>query len=697
MVRRRLASLGFPDRDGGGNHGHVPGTPRTATANGGTSGVGDSVGNGNNDHDSTGGSNGGGSSSGAGICLGKGAGSGGGGRAQALARSCLALSVARQADLWPVLRTLSEKKIKHRSGSGTAARALPVLYVAGELDGRYGGRSRSRLAAAGAAAADAVKAADDARVVGVSVVRSNGAAEGKSGVSGAGNGSITTGIHSRGSHAAPTEDTVGAGSGGVGATAAETKTVGDVIAATCPGVGVTVLPGCGHAVPAEAPAALLAEVSKLSATAAAASAATCGASPAAAGGACTPAAAAAAAAAEKTDGATIVGFSLEEFSIPMTAPLQLSLCRLTDRRGVLVRLEGALPPRSSAAAGEGRDRGARHSEENGRRVWGVGEVTPLPGEQATPRVVGWLVGALAGKILASTYHTFSSKAQGRLPSRVFVVVGTHRSARRRHDPQGPMNYVCLSCLVCPSPPTSPPPLRRPGFHQETLDEAIVQLHTVLPLLVGRSTSIDLAALGTAADNGGSAGLDAWLDAALAASYFAARGPGLGDGNDGGVGVGGGCVAVGHESSKDDRLPPVPRVTAAAAAAAAATAPAVPNGAAPGAPTPAPTSTSTPTPSRTQTSTSASMSTSTTLLPSVRCGIEMALVHLVARAAGISIGAAISSASGLPCRSSIEINGLAARGERLTARGREVRGARVEVLRFVFFLFMGRGGFVWPSF
>lgn len=447
MVRRRLASLGFPDRDGGGNHGHVPGTPRTATANGGTSGVGDSVGNGNNDHDSTGGSNGGGSSSSAGICLGKGAGSGGGGRAEALARSCLALSVARQADLWPVLRTLSEKKIKHRSGSGTAARALPVLYVAGELDGRYGGRSRSGLAAAGAAAADAVKAADDARVVGVSVVRSNGAAEGKSGVSGAGNGSITTGIHSRGSHAAPTGDTVVAGSGGVGATAAGTKTVGDVIAATCPGVDVAVLPGCGHAVPAEAPAALFAEVSKLSATAAAASAATCGASPAAAGGACTTAAAAV----EKTDGATIVGFSLEEFSIPMTAPLQLSLCRLTDRRGVLVRLEGALPPRSSAAAGEGRERGARDSDENGRRVWGVGEVTPLPGEQATPRVVGWLVGALAGKILASTYHTFSSKAQGRLPSRVFVVIGTHRSARRRHDPQGPMNkppFPTSVCLVC---------------------------------------------------------------------------------------------------------------------------------------------------------------------------------------------------------------------------------------------------------
>lgn len=59
----------------------------------------------------------------------------------------------------------------------------------------------------------------------------------------------------------------------------------------------------------------------------------------------------------------------------------------------------------------------------------------------------------------------------------------------------------------------------------------------------------------------------------------------------------------------------------------------------------------------------------TLLPSVHCGLEMAVVHLVARGLGVSIGAAVSVASGSPCRGSIEINGLQTREE--GASGREV--------------------------
>lgn len=53
-----------------------------------------------------------------------------------------------------------------------------------------------------------------------------------------------------------------------------------------------------------------------------------------------------------------------------------------------------------------------------------------------------------------------------------------------------------------------------------------------------------------------------------------------------------------------------------------------------------------------------------LLPSVRSGIEMALVHLVARASGMALGVAVSAETGLACRGSIEINALAARAERL---------------------------------
>ncbi|CAN0456114.1 unnamed protein product, partial [Ectocarpus sp. 12 AP-2014] len=63
--------------------------------------------------------------------------------ARELARSCLALSVARQANLWPLLRQLSDKKNTDKMGGGGGAgenSVLPVVYVAGELDPRYGGR-----------------------------------------------------------------------------------------------------------------------------------------------------------------------------------------------------------------------------------------------------------------------------------------------------------------------------------------------------------------------------------------------------------------------------------------------------------------------------------------------------------------------------------------------------------------------------
>lgn len=59
----------------------------------------------------------------------------------------------------------------------------------------------------------------------------------------------------------------------------------------------------------------------------------------------------------------------------------------------------------------------------------------------------------------------------------------------------------------------------------------------------------------------------------------------------------------------------------------------------------------------------------TLLPTVRCGLGMAVVHLVARGLGMAIGTAMSVASGLPCRGAIEINGLQTREQ--SALGEEV--------------------------
>lgn len=51
-----------------------------------------------------------------------------------------------------------------------------------------------------------------------------------------------------------------------------------------------------------------------------------------------------------------------------------------------------------------------------------------------------------------------------------------------------------------------------------------------------------------------------------------------------------------------------------------------------------------------------------LLPSVRCGLEMALVHLVSRSAGVGLAPALSAAAGLACEGAVRINGLATREE-----------------------------------
>lgn len=233
-----------------------------------------------------------------------------GSKAESLAQSCLALSVARQADLWPLLREICKRNTNTQE---KRSEVVPVVYVAGELDSRYGGGCR-------------------------------------------------------GSTPAPSPNTVAG-----------------AIAAKFPDVRVAILPGCGHAVPTEAPRALFREVAKVSSAACAVSASdggsafsSCSSLSSASGSSGVPAAPSTAATKkEMYRGAKIVAFSLEEFSLQMTSSLQLSLCRLTERRGVLVRLEGEVPECSGAAAG------GRQGGENGRRVWGVGEVTPLPGEKQT--------------------------------------------------------------------------------------------------------------------------------------------------------------------------------------------------------------------------------------------------------------------------------------------------------------------------
>lgn len=157
---------------------------------------------------------------------------------------------------------------------------------------------------------------------------------------------------------------------------------------------------------------------------------------------------------------------------------------------------------------------------------------------------------------------------------------------------------------------------------------MAQLRAVLPLLVGRTTSIGLAALRSTHgdgniddfdDSGGRSGgdLDSWLNDALSGTAEES--------------VPGGDARVASTTTSST-------TTAELGGAADAE---------------ASQSTTRPTPATPATA---------SLLPSVRCGIEMALVHLAARAAGVSIGAAMSALSGLPCRGDIEINSLAARGE-----------------------------------
>lgn len=62
-----------------------------------------------------------------------------------------------------------------------------------------------------------------------------------------------------------------------------------------------------------------------------------------------------------------------------------------------------------------------------------------------------------------------------------------------------------------------------------------------------------------------------------------------------------------------------------------------------------------------------------LMPSVRCGLEMALVHLLAGATSMSIGTALSTGSGLPYRAFVEINTLSTRTE-TSSKSRKVRMA-----------------------
>lgn len=243
-------------------------------------------------------------------------------------------------------------------------------------------------------------------------------------------------------------------------------------------------------------------------------------------------------------------------------------------------------------------------------------------------------------------------------------------------------------------PVPVPGLYRSGFHEETLDDAIAQLRTVLPLLVGRLTSIRLAALGDDGEghdgegyddgDGGGCGLDAWLNAALSTPATSAvqvqaqaQESGLESGS-GGDDVDGRPSS--SSSSGDHGLPSAPSstvtITTAAEAASATgtrttTTTITPDGAATRRKVVAETTRPPPT-----------TTTSIALLPSVRCGIEMAVVHLVARAAGVSVGAAMSSASGLPCGGSIKINGLATRGERPSEAEQAVR--------CVFFFFSSEG-------
>ncbi|CAM9240080.1 unnamed protein product [Ectocarpus sp. 6 AP-2014] len=377
-------------------------------------------------------------------------------KARELARSCLALSVARQANLWPLLRQLSDKKNTDKMGGGGGAgdknSVLPVVYVAGELDPRYGGRCGA--------------------------VGGSGTSGGGGGVHGepqVGSANAANGTTPPPSF--PSEQGGAAGGGGCGAD----------ISGVVKGTSVT-------------------EIGRV----------------AGAGVGC-----AALASAAVVPGARTVAQAVEE------ACPGLSLCKLTERRGVLVRLEALLP--RSPETGVGRE------QEEGRRVWGVGEVTPLPADGG------------------------SGGGDGRTPKE----------------------------LGSPPPPPPPPP----------------------PL------------------------------AAVAAAAAAA------------------AAAVTTPPVASSATAAATTTTTSATATATATAT-------------HPEGSSAETTAETTTATSTTRSSPSRLLPTVRCGIEMAVVHLVARAAGVSVGAAVSAASGLPCRGAVEINGLATRGEGVATGGSTEAGPRV---------------------
>lgn len=231
---------------------------------------------------------------------------GGPSRALDLARSCLGLSVARQPDMWPLLRDLSKKRKE-----GTALSAVPIAYVAGNLDCRYG----SSFSLPGA---------------------------------------ITCPLR------LSSEETAGDGDVRQARAKLPPNAIAEQIASTCPDVVVSILPECAHAVPTEDPAALFHEVTRVAARAAMAAATHP--SPSSVTTVATP------------GGVQITKFSVEEFSIPLVSPLQLSLCRLTERRGLLVRLQ------ATTGLPEGQSQRAKV-------VFGVGEVTPLPGELLCIRCV----------------------------------------------------------------------------------------------------------------------------------------------------------------------------------------------------------------------------------------------------------------------------------------------------------------------
>ncbi|CAN0033807.1 unnamed protein product, partial [Sphacelaria rigidula] len=218
-----------------------------------------------------------------------------------LAGACMGLSVARQPNMWPLLRSLPEDM------------RVPVLYVAGALDPKYGGASSSMSPSPRSGGMGeperrpAVIPAQNAEGVVSGLIHSGGKRKGLS----------------------------------------VTGSALDARAELCGGEGVSVRAAVDASVPPNG------------------------------GGD------------DSEHGVRITSFHLENFALPMKTPLQLSRCRLTERRGVLVRLEGeATTPFSKddttvsstePKGGEGGGRSRSGSGVEGRlRVWGVGEVTPLP-------------------------------------------------------------------------------------------------------------------------------------------------------------------------------------------------------------------------------------------------------------------------------------------------------------------------------